>query len=155
MAGQPAEGPRYSSPEEHAAAQRRKRRRGTITYLVVALVSIVIGVTLWWNLQPDDERRVDGMNHTTLESCEVDHQGFVVATVSVANSSEDYSNYIVDIGFTTADGRVLDRRTLSILGVSVGETAEESTRTREPHEVELDCDIRSAFRIFAGADPQN
>jgi hypothetical protein len=77
----------------------------------------------------------------------------VVATVSVSNSSDTYSNYIVDIGFTTTDGRTIERRTLSILGVSVGETAEEATETREPHEVELDCEIRSAFRVFAGADP--
>jgi hypothetical protein len=152
MAGQPAGGPRYTSPEENAAAQRRRRRRGTLITAVVALVAIAVGVAVWWNLQPDDERRVDGMNHTTLVSCEVDDEGLAVATVSVTNSSDQFSNYTVDIGFTTGDGRVLERRTLSILGVSVGETAQESTRTREPHEVELDCDIRSAFRFFAGAD---
>lgn len=153
MAGQPAGGPRYSSPEENAAAQRRRRLRGTLIYAAVAVVAAVAGVALWWNLQPDDERRVDGMDHTSLVGCEADDEGRVVATVSVTNSSDTFSNYVVDVGFTSDDGRTVERRTLSITGVSVDETAEESTTTREPHEVELDCEISSAFRFFAGADP--
>ena len=155
MAGQPAGGPRYSSPEEHAAAQKRRRRRGTLVYLVIALVAIVAGVALWWNLQPDDERRVDGMNHTTLVSCDVDDEGRAVATVSVTNTSEDYSNYVVDLAFTDPEGNQLERRSLSILGVDTDDTAQESISTREPVDGEVDCEIRSAFRFFAGAAPRD
>jgi hypothetical protein len=158
MAGQPAGGPRYSSPEENAAAQRRHRRRGTLITAVAALVAIAVGVAVWWNLQPDDERRVDGMNHTTLVSCEVDDEGLAVATVSVTNTSDTYSNYIVDIAFTNAAGEQVERRTLNILGVDTDQTAEDSVTTREPVEGDggdVDCRIRSAFRLFAGAAPRD
>ena len=156
MAGQPSGGPRYSSPEENAAAQRRRKRRGTIITAVAALVAVVVGVAIWWNLQPDDERRVDGMNHTTLVGCEVDDEGLAVATVSVTNASDTYSNYIVDIEFVDAEGAQLERRTLNILGVDTDQTAEDSVTTRGPVDADdVDCRIRSAFRLFAGAAPQD
>jgi hypothetical protein len=155
MAGQPADGPRYSSPEANAAAQRRHRRRGTIIYGVVGLLAIAAGIALWWNLQPDDERRVDGMNHTTLVSCEVDDEGFAVATVSVTNTSEDYSNYVVDIEFTDEAGEQVERRSINILGIDTDQTAEDSVRTREPVDGEVDCQLRSAFRLFGGASPRD
>lgn len=154
MAGQPSGG-RYSSPEENAAAQRRRKRRGTIVTAVVSLLAIAAGIAVWWNLQPDDERRVDGMNHTSLVGCEVDDEGHVVAMVSITNGSDDYSNYIVDVEFVDGEGQQIERRTLNVLGVDTDETAEDSVATREPVDGEADCRIRSAFRLFGGAAPQD
>lgn len=155
MARQPPEGPRYASPEEHRIAQRRRRRRGTIAYVAIALALAAAGAALWWNLQPDDERRVDGSAHTSLGACEVDEGGVASATVVVDNASDEYSNYLVEVAFVDGSGRRVDTRNVSILGVRSGEVAQEVVRSRRPVGPEVDCRVLSAFRLFAGAAPRD
>lgn len=158
MAAEPSEGPRYSSPEERHRAERHRKRRLLALEIGAALVAgtaLLVVVLLIAGEDESAEARDDGREHATVASCSVDADGFGVAEVSIANGSDEYSNYLVELAFVDADGVELEVRNANVHGVRSGETAIEEVRTTDGVTEGVGCEIRSAFRFFAGAAPRD
>lgn len=156
MAAAPSEGPRYSSPEERHAAERRRKHRTLALEVGAALVLGAVLLVVVFLIAGEDESseaRDDGREHTTLASCSTDADGFGVAEVSITNASDEYSNYIVELAFVDADGDELQVRNANVHGVRSGATATEEVRTTETVGEGVECELRTAFRFFAGAAP--
>lgn len=82
-----------------------------------------------------------------ISSCGKDEAGFVKADVSVTNSSSKASDYIIEVTFTSKDGKTqVGTGNTFIQNLAPGQTKNDSANSLETTDIEFDCTISKVDR---------